>query len=875
MPPKHNVKRKREINSQPARKALKNGELDVDKFTNARQYEIRALEQGMAQSKAMLTKRAFQQVPKDLRRRTASHNVKRVPKRLQRTARREMVDDKTPKKGRVGMMAGMKGLKGIGKGKMRLRLQKLQTARKLRELERQSKKKASVGKDEGIAAGAGKKPTTGAAAATTTAEVAAVTGRKPWVKKSMLATAPVPRGKHRKRQAHKSWLPTHIFHAKRAHLTPPSNPLWRFAIPLTPTAKAYRPTHRSFSQRGAIAWDTSHMSTISVDGRQQSLEGVLKGLGFGMQDSRGTADLWASKGERWRAGKRAGQGWLFEREGTKKAIAPATVIWNPVSDSSDTASKQEEPRLRHRKLFIRVHPSAFFQTWEEVVRLAKIAKPAVSVEDLRFEIGSIEVTGPASTEALLGALWPNSSASSDNNTSAATVEAVFQSLAGLSDPAMLPANAVLGLDVQDPRLHHPPRTVKLDQTAGAQHELLEVLSSWPLDNANARSRLFERKARTAASTSLPSQKAINRRRTLSRPGEYPDAHPSDPSIPVVLYTSSVRTVGSSNDSKQGSWTVLLPWKCVLPVWYGLQYYPISTGGQPRFGGLRETQQMHFERGTPWFPGDFASTKGGWEWELKERGRRKDEWARRPKCKRTSWEAVDLGNGRKGEIGLGWACHWERLLQGPAGRNQEATAEEKTEADASSGQAPSTPSFTHVPASQAVDLVKPLTESSEPAIDSFSALTTVRIALVNRGTPKPCARVYRLPSNTTDPSLRKAWLALGPGKPTKKFPGSKHSLPRPARDAPAHIRQQHLAASLLEPPRAGEDDYPVCPDEEDLIGFVTTGNYDLGAGKGTGIGNVVVGRIKEGLLSRDASERLCVVRNAGEGLGRLATWTLCE
>lgn len=80
----------RVLSTQTASRAFKHGELDVDKFVKSREYEIRALEEGMARSKKALTKRAFQQVPPDLRRRTASHNVKRVPKRLQPRAKREV-----------------------------------------------------------------------------------------------------------------------------------------------------------------------------------------------------------------------------------------------------------------------------------------------------------------------------------------------------------------------------------------------------------------------------------------------------------------------------------------------------------------------------------------------------------------------------------------------------------------------------------------------------------------------------------------------------------------------------------------------------------------------------------------------------------------
>lgn len=78
------------LSAQSSSTAFKNGELNVDTFVKSREYEIRALEEGMSQSKQVLTKRAFQSVPKDLRRRTASHNVKKVPKRLQAQAMREV-----------------------------------------------------------------------------------------------------------------------------------------------------------------------------------------------------------------------------------------------------------------------------------------------------------------------------------------------------------------------------------------------------------------------------------------------------------------------------------------------------------------------------------------------------------------------------------------------------------------------------------------------------------------------------------------------------------------------------------------------------------------------------------------------------------------
>lgn len=77
--------------TQTADQALsKDGELDVAAFVKAREFEIKAMEASMGASKKVLSARAFQQLPAALRRRTASHNVKRVPKRLRARAQKQV-----------------------------------------------------------------------------------------------------------------------------------------------------------------------------------------------------------------------------------------------------------------------------------------------------------------------------------------------------------------------------------------------------------------------------------------------------------------------------------------------------------------------------------------------------------------------------------------------------------------------------------------------------------------------------------------------------------------------------------------------------------------------------------------------------------------
>lgn len=761
--------------------------------------------------------------------------------------------------------------------------------------------------------------------------------RIPKLKKDILAKPTKPPAKFRKRQIHKSWLPTHMYHAKRAHMTPPKEPLWRFAIPLTPTDKSYRLTHRATSSRGSVAWDMSYMSTIGIDGVEPSLLGLLRSVGVA-EDL-----LTGNRNARWRKGTRGWEGWIRQRDGERRWIAKVGIIWcidsssvehdvEAVQKNSTEADMKETPEVETssemhaetpeetapvmetgsnraavqshikpiRKLLLRVHPSAFLQVWNEVLKVAKIQRPQVKLEDLRFEIGSIEITGPGSTEALIGALHPVRPTGEDQKESAVegtehewadieTPEKVWPQLVAVSNPASLPTNALLAFNVSDPRLQYPPRTAQLPKTQADGDTLLEMLSSWPPDQTLTSPNIFDRTKRLAASRSLASQKAINRRKGDAPPGAYPDPKPNDPSIPVLLLASRVPTKGG-----QGSWTVLLPWECVLPVWYSLMHYPLSIGGNPRFGGLLENRQLSFEQNMPWFPGDYPGTEAGFQWELLEREKKKQEWERRPKGKRTEWDSLDLGEGRKGEIGLGWACDWERLLQGPPPRDVEAaekripTASEKATASTSKCQESR-------PATKGSQPEQPLTECarmplnihylpnhpSKPPVPS-SALAPVHLILITSGHPTRNARLYRLPTKNAD--LRAKWLALArPAKPSNNARG-RHPPPK---SAPEYARAQHLASTLLSrpissstpavetsAPKAGDPAYPVVPDEIDLVGFVTTGNYHLGEGRCEAIGNVAVARVLEdadGKGGVSAERTLCIVREVGQALGRLARW----
>ncbi|KAF1963082.1 ribonuclease P complex subunit Pop1 [Byssothecium circinans] len=789
-----NANQRRNIPSTPTSTAYPNGEINVKNFLKSHENEIKSLEGAMQAAKKGLNRRAFQQVPRELRRRTASHNPQRVPKRLRIQAKKDAKEDNTPiSKGKSGS--------GIGKGKKKwLRQDGMEKSRQA--WERRAKRR-SAKKDDDVTV----EPMEGVELAEERAKVSTEQPKKATTKRpkfAVLAKPEMPASRFRRRQINKTWLPTHVWHSKRAFMTPPKEPLWRFAIPLAPNVKAYRLTHRAAALRGAVAWDMSYMATICLEGIQASINGMLKGLRFADEDE---DDPWEDRGrgKKWRDGTRTWEGWIYERESKPhRPIAQVTIIWCVPDVTSN-----------NRKAFLRVHPSAFLQVWNEVIRISKVQKPAVTVEDLRFEIGSIEVMGPAAAETLCAILAP----SPTSDLSSTTPQALWENLATVTNPGELPSGALLAFRISDPRLRDPPDTARMPQDIETQAALVDTLTQWPIDAVQRTCAIFSRDARLAAARSLPSQQSINRRKSACTTGRHPDPRETDPQIPILTYVS--------RQSK--SWTVLLPWKCVPPVWRGIMRYPISTGGNPRFGGLKERRQVNFERSNPSFPFDHPGTDAGWSWELQEREAREHDWKKRPKGKRIEWTTIDLGNGRKGEVGSPWACDWERLLP-----HKEIDRLKGAEVDASRRL------FRQLPTQDALELVV----GHSLATDYLSSphLFTVKISMSQRGTPTNCARIYRLPTNNAE--LRSKWLTLLPARhataKTKRAPS------RIEKDQPKHVRNQRLAASLLEPPqtndgvpKAGDEYYPVVPDEVDLIGFVTTGNYSLAEGMPTAIANLVV------------------------------------
>lgn len=864
------VRAARAIPAQEPRDALKDGELDLQAFVAAHEFEIRSLEQSMATSKAAGMSRAFQKVPRALRRRTANHNAKRMPKRLRSRAMKEMEDQNTPS------VEARRRRPRTTRARIRI-----EAARRVGILAARKKRRKTKTKEGQVRSGP------------------IVTRQpRPKIRKNAINEPPRPPAKFRKRQLNKTWLPTHAWHAKRARMTEPKNPLWRFAVPLTPNEKIYRPTHRAQGARGAVLWDMSYISTIGLYGNSPGMERIMKRLG--VPDS-----CWNVKGRRWRVGTRSWTGPLSKetKEG-RRQIAPATILWDP--------TKSDEEKGAARRALFRVHPSAFLELFYELLRLAKMETPQLFIEDLRFEIGSVDITGPASTEALQSVIIPYITKKHPESKHAE----LWKSLSGLTNPSSLPPSTILSFSAQDPRLRYPPKRVNVSEDPDDEMKLLTLLSTWPAEEGLQPYGLFDRKARLAASQ-LPTQSTLNRRRSNASPGSFLKLTSIDPPIPIILLASR----SGADTQTQGTWTLVAPWKCITAFWYSLVRCPLLTGANPRFAGLNEIRQVAFERGQPWFPADFMTTDAGAAWEAEQRAIRKKAWEKRPKSKRVAWNRLDLGAGRRGEVGDGLACDFEYLLglnsrkeKEPEAASSSAPEEDAMDVDSDSSKKEPVPLVEDAGLLKLLNGVSKadfinLVSSPNPTAPVPNAIASVHISILSRGVVGPCARIYRLPSpskpaptssdaevpatippdssNSSSPpgiprDLRGQWLARLPGPSSSKPSVRGPKLPKAGTKEGLEARKKLLASKLTAPgpwppAKANETDinghHPLTPDAEDLIGFVSTGSFNLAEGQGTAIGGIAVDKVLADIRADAQEGRLCVVRNAGENVGWLARWTV--
>lgn len=270
----------RTIATESSSNSLQTGALPIQEFISSRRFEIKALADSIQKSREAGVQRAFQSLPRYLRRRAASHNVKKVPKRIRARAIAELSADDQKKQHKTVPFKRKRGRRS--------------TLRKLALLQKQ-KQKAIPAQQESQSADDGFGSCT------------------------LLKVKPITNGKFANRQRNKTWLPSHLWTCKRAKM----HTKWNYAIPISPNEKTYRSTHRASTSQGAIVFDTSYIGSMLMKGTADELCSLLRKITQSKSYS----------GLRARSGKRCQECLLFEKE---QILCPVTLFWISTTNADDS-----------------------------------------------------------------------------------------------------------------------------------------------------------------------------------------------------------------------------------------------------------------------------------------------------------------------------------------------------------------------------------------------------------------------------------------------------------------------------------------------------------------------------------------------------------
>ncbi|KAF6067070.1 Ribonucleases P/MRP protein subunit POP1 family protein [Candida albicans] len=515
---------KSQINDQAYDK--KQRVLDVNSFIHSRNFEIRSFEQSQLNSKNASSTRVFQDLPRALRRRAASHNVKRIPKRLRKRAKHEMSSNLPVKKMPRGrrlykLLVRNRLLKVASKmkqnkydplenlvNKKNLRKQFKAIRDEIKKIDQEKPKSSTVEGFTKLNNSVGSRDNTG-----------------------VNELAPRPKGsiKYYKRQREFVWIPTHIWLVKRFHMSKK----YGYQIPYTPTQKCFKLMNR-WNRQKAVCFDTSYFPTFILY--------VSDGTMFG--------DI--------------------AKQLCGKKVCPGFAYMN---QSLNT-------------IMVRVVPSMYEQLFQSYK--AKIESiPNSTINDCRYALGSIELSGPLSIKCL-SKIFHFQNISPD-------LKNIWASLSKIKDSDLVPVGTTFTFNLQDPRIWQRPTKLRHNHNGDQDiYDIIIALNSSPHIDQDIVKSLTTSEGRYASYKDQLSIKELGKfHANLNK-------KPSDIShsqIPVLL---------SKTDSQK--WLLILPWHWILPFWI-----QITKVTDIKPGGSKQMHQFQFENHKPYYPQDFPWSYDGWQY----------------------------------------------------------------------------------------------------------------------------------------------------------------------------------------------------------------------------------------------------------------------
>ncbi|XP_072805600.1 ribonucleases P/MRP protein subunit POP1 isoform X3 [Vicugna pacos] len=310
----------------------------------------------------------------------------------------------------------------------------------------------------------------------------------------------------------------------------------------------------------------------------------------------------------------------------------------------------------------------------------------IIISDLTMEMNRFRLIGPLShsilTEALKAASvhtegedaektphrwWAEACKNPDSVSLHHRQEAVFELLGGVTSPAEVAAGTVLGLTVGDPRINLPqkrsktlPNPEKCQDNEKVTQLLLEGV---PVECSH--SFLWNQDICKSVTENKISDQDLNRMRSeLLVPGSQLVLGPHESRVPILLIQQPGKVTGGDQRGWGSGWDVLLPKGWGMAFWI-----PFIYRGA-RVGGLKEAVMHSQYKRSPNVPGDFPDCPAGILFAEEQAKNLLEKYKRRPPAKRPNY--VKLGTLAP------FCCPWEQLT-----RDWESRVQAREESSAAS------------------------------------------------------------------------------------------------------------------------------------------------------------------------------------------------
>ncbi|XP_006028067.2 ribonucleases P/MRP protein subunit POP1 isoform X1 [Alligator sinensis] len=301
----------------------------------------------------------------------------------------------------------------------------------------------------------------------------------------------------------------------------------------------------------------------------------------------------------------------------------------------------------------------------------------IVISDLTMEILRYRLVGPFShcvlTEALSAALVQTEMADAETELNSWWVENcrkseglslhlhqkdIFELLQGISSPAELPAGTILGLTVGDPRVNLPKKRLKAMPNPEKYQDDEKVaqltLEGVPVECAH--SFIWDQTiCKNVTESKLPEQDLNRMRSELLVPGSRLDLGPRETKIPILLVQQPGKVAGEDRPGWGSGWDIYLPKGWGMAFWIPFIYQGV------RVGGLQEALKHSEYKRIPHIPDDYPDCPAGIQFAKELESNLFEKFKRRPPAKRANY--VKLGTLTP------FLCPWEQLTQNWEERNK--------------------------------------------------------------------------------------------------------------------------------------------------------------------------------------------------------------